>query len=203
MSVSATVLHGRAAVRRLRPGRASAIAAAASALVAFFPGTPAQAAASRCKSNKKVLRVGSWEGKKGQCSTIQEAVAHVAEGGWVLIGPGDYKQSSSEHVTGGYADDRAGASVVVTTPNIHIRGMNRTTVMLDGTKPGYPECSSEEAAQYLGTAEGEHFSGNNGIIVYKTPGVRLQNFSACNFVNGNLGGGNEIWFDGQQSSGRQ
>ncbi len=31
----------------------------------------------------------------------------------------------------------------------------------------------------------------------------LQNFSACNFLNGNLGGGDQIWFDGQQSSGRQ
>jgi hypothetical protein len=81
--------------------------------------------------------------------------------------------------------------------------MNRNTVMIDGTKPGYPECSPEEAAQYLGTPEGVGYSGNNGILVYKAAGVSLQNFSACNFLSGNLGGGNEIWFDGQQSSGTQ
>ncbi len=203
MSVSATVLHGGSAGPRMRRGRAAVLAIAAGALAAVFAAAPAQAASSHCTSKQKVLRVGSWEGRKGQCKTIQEAVANVAAGGWVLIGPGDYKQSSSQHVTGGYADERAGAAVVVTTPNIHIRGMNRNTVVLDGTKPGYPECSSEEAAQYFGTPEGGGFSGNNGVLVYKTAGVRLQNFSACNFVNGKLGGGNEIWFDGQQASGRQ
>lgn len=205
MTVSGAALSGRFAARRFSRMRVLALAAC-TALVVLVPAGGAQAAKapkSKCTSKHKILRVGTFEGKQGQCATIQEAVAHVPEGGWVLIAPGDYKQSASEHMTGAQGDDRAGADIVVTTPNIHIRGMNRNTVMLDGTKPGYSECSSEAAAQYLGTPEGEGFSGNNGIVVYKAPGVRLQNFSACNFLDGNFGGGNEIWFDGQQSTGTQ
>jgi hypothetical protein len=151
----------------------------------------------------RVLTVGTYNGKRGQCKTIQEAVYAAAPENWILVGPGDYKQSSSETVPGAVGDDRAGADILITTPNLHIRGMDRNGVMLDGTKPGSPECSSNEADQYLGRPEGSGFSGNNGIVVYKAPGVWLQNFSACNFLNGHLGGGDEIWFDGQQASGRQ
>jgi len=152
----------------------------------------------------RVLRVGMFNGKRGQCKTIQEAVNAAAPGNWILIGPGDYKQSGSQQMAGAYGDDRAGADIVITTPDLHIRGMNRNEVVIDGTKPGYPECSPEGAAQYLGTPEtGGGYSGNNGIVVYKAEGVWLQNFSACNFLSGAKGGGDEIWFDGQQSSGRQ
>jgi hypothetical protein len=159
--------------------------------------------AKKKKHRPKVLRVGSFGHKRGKYHTLQEALAVAQEGDWILIGPGDYKQSSSQYVNGGFGDDRAGADVVVTTPNLHIRGMNRNTVVLDGTKPGTPQCSSNEADQYLGAPEGGGYRGNNGIIVYKASGVWLQNFSACNFLNGNFGGGNEVWFDGGQSTGKQ
>jgi hypothetical protein len=170
-------------------------------LAALVTGSAAQAA---CRpSGSGVLLVGRYEGKAGQCNTIQAAVKAAQPGDWILIGPGDYKQASSETVPGALGDDRAGADVLVTTPNLHIRGMNRNTVMIDGTKPGTPQCSPKESDQYLGVAEGAGHRGNNGVIVYKTPGVWLQNFSACNFLSGNDGGGDEIWFDGQQASGRQ
>jgi len=181
---------------RLRLGAVMAVAAAC--LVVMLAGA-AQAHASCLPSTRvpppkhRILRVGSFNGKKGQCKTIQEAVKAAAPGNWILIGPGDYKQSSSEQMPGAVGDDRAGADIVITTPNLHIRGMNRNSVMIDGTKPGHPECSSEEGAQYLGTPEGSGYSGNNGIVVYKAEGVWLQNFSACNFVSGNKGGGDEIW----------
>ena len=169
-------------------------------------GTAAPASAN-CAPKKhpraRVLRVGTFDGKKGQCATIQEAVKASAPGGWILIGPGDYKQSSSEEMPGAVGDDRAGADIVVTTPDLHIRGMNRNEVMIDGTKPGTPECSSSEADQYLGTPEESGYSGNNGIVVYKAERVWLQNFSACNFLTGNQGGGDEIWFDGAQATGAQ
>ena len=165
----------------------------------------AQARAAKVKTHRaRTLLVGEFHGHKGTYKTIQQAVAAAHEGDWILIGPGDYKQSSSQEMTGGFGDDRAGADIVVTTPDLHIRGMNRNEVMIDGTKPGTPECSPEEAAQYLGTPEeGGGFSGNNGIVVYKAEGVWLQNFSACNFVSGTKGGGDQIWFDGGQSSGKQ
>jgi hypothetical protein len=175
----------------------SAVCAPASHALGCVPST------SKTPPKNRVLRVGTYSGKKGECKTIQEAVHAAAPGNWILIGPGDYKQSSSQAMSGGVGDDRAGADIVITTPDLHIRGMNRNTVMIDGTKPGYPECSSEEAAQYLGTPEGSGYSGNNGIVVYKAEGVWLQNFSACNFLSGNKGGGDEIWFDGGQASGKQ
>ncbi len=147
--------------------------------------------------------MGEYDGIQGEYTSIQEAVNAAEQGDWILIGPGDYKQSTIQKIggaTGG--DDRAGGDIVVRTPDLHIRGMNRDTVMIDGTKPGYPECSPEEAAQNFGEPEGSGYSGNNGIVVYKAEGVWLQNFSACNFLGSNQGG-DEIWFDGGQSSGKQ
>jgi hypothetical protein len=175
-----------------------------SIVVAVLAGLPASASAksSRCTAGKKVLRVGTFNGKKGQCATIQEAVDAVTPGGWILIGPGDYKQASSRSIEGAYGDDRAGAAVLVRTPNIHIRGMNRNTVMIDGTKPGSPQCSAAKADQNFGAAEGEQFAGNNGVVVYKASGVWLQNFSTCNFLGSNAGG-DSVWFDGGGASGHQ
>jgi hypothetical protein len=205
MSVTANVRSdARAMPRRNRRAPVVKVALALGLALACMPAASAQAATSNCTSTHKVLRVGIWEGRKGPCKTIQEAVANIAPGGWVLVGPGDYKQSASQEMAGAVGDDRAGAEIVVTTPDIHIRGMDRNGVMLDGTQPGSPECSSNEADQYLGTPEeGGGYSGNNGIVVYKAESVWLQNFSACNFLSGNKGGGDEIWFDGGQSTGRQ
>ena len=62
-------------------------------------------------------------------------------------------------------DDRAPADILVTTPNIHIRGMDRNTVMIDGTKPGSPECSSAEADQTFGAPQEGAYQGNNGVVV--------------------------------------
>jgi hypothetical protein len=157
---------------------------------------------NHCKAGRKVLLVGTYEGHRGMCATIQEAVDAVRPGGWVLIGPGDWKQASSQKIEGAYGDDRAGADVLVTTPGIHIRGMNRNTVMIDGTKPGSPECSSAAADQNFGEPEGEAYAGNNGVVVYKAAGVWLQNFSTCNFLGSNAGG-DSVWFDGGGSSGHQ
>jgi hypothetical protein len=181
-----------------------ALCSIALAVAALGAASPASASClHRSKPSHRVLRVGKFNGKKGQCKTIQEAVKAASPGNWILIGPGDYKQSSSEQMPGAVGDDRAGGDIVVTTPDLHIRGMNRNEVMIDGTKPGTPECSPEESAQYLGTPEGSGHSGNNGIVVYKAENVWLQNFSACNFLSGNKGGGDEIWFDGAQASGTQ
>jgi hypothetical protein len=177
--------------------------------VLFIGVSGAQAAINRCVPSTKVpppkhrvLRVGTFNGKKGQCKTIQEAVNAAAPGNWILIGPGDYKQTSSTKPAGAYGDDVAGASILVTTPNLHIRGMNRNTVMIDGTKPGSPQCSSAEADQTFGAAEGSSYVGNNGVVVYKASGVWLQNFSTCNFLGSNHGG-DSVWFDGGGASGAQ
>lgn len=151
---------------------------------------------------RQVLRVGSYNGKPGQYASIQEAVDAAHPGDWILIGPGDYKEASSRVPSGAMGDDIAGASVLITTPKLHVRGMDRNAVMIDGTKPGSPQCSAQESDQTFGPAEGGGFAGNNGVVVYKASGVRLQNFSTCNFLGSNRGG-DAIWFDGGGASGKQ
>ncbi len=91
-------------------------------------------------ASARVLRVGTWHGVKGQFKTIQAAVNHAKPGDWILVAPGDYK----EH--GGKAPSQATdtpAGVLITTRGIYIRGMNRNKVVVDGTKPGSPKCSSQ------------------------------------------------------------
>ena len=44
---------------------------------------------------------------------------------------------------------RAGrlGGVYITTPDLHLRGMDRNTVVVDGTKPGSSQCSSRDAGR--------------------------------------------------------
>jgi len=96
-------------------------------------------------------------------STIQAAVNSTKKGDWVLIEPGVYKEQ-----------------VKVTQPNIHIRGMNRNSVILDGA--GIPS--------------------SNGIEVLKTNNVWIENMTARNFENGPGGGGNDFWWSGGNDPGK-
>jgi len=99
---------------------------------------------------------------------IQEAVEATKSGDYVLIEPGVYEEE-----------------VKVTSPhhNIYIRGMNRNTVILDGSNI-HPE------------------GGANGIEVYKANNVWIENLTVRNFerpaING--GGGNGIWWNGGADS---
>src|SRR4051812_22669093 len=82
-------------------------------------------AAALAKRPPRTLLVGSYHGRQGAYGSIQQAVDHAREGDWILIGPGDYKEASSRAIPGAQGDDRAPADVLITTPNIHIRGMDR------------------------------------------------------------------------------
>ena len=97
-------------------------------------------------------------------STIQAAVNATKAGDWVLIEPGVYTEE-----------------VKVKRPHrdIHIRGLNRNTVILDGQgliKPG----------------------GRNGIEVVKDNEVWIENMTARNFERESLDGpgGNDFWWSG-------
>jgi hypothetical protein len=195
--------------RRLLSVAGALLGAALCLAVTFGSVAEAQATTNTCVPStripppkKRVLRVGTFNGKKGQCKTIQEAVNAAAPGNWVLIAPGDYKQSEIHKIEGAKGDDQAGADILIKTPELHVRGMNRNTVMIDGTKAGSPKCSSAEGDQTFGAAEGGGFVGNNGVVVYKASGVWLQNFSTCNFLGSNHGG-DSVWFDGGGASGEQ
>jgi hypothetical protein len=47
----------------------------------------------------------------------------------------------------------------ISTPGLHLRGMDRNSVVVDGTYAGNRSCSAEPAAQNYGPGR----SGRNGI----------------------------------------
>ena len=144
-------------------------------------------------ASARVLRVGSFHGISGQFASIQAAVDAARPGDWILIGPGDYKTLTSRHPAG--AKD-VPAGVLVTKPRIYIRGMNRNTVIVDGTKPGSARCSTKKSAQNFGPSSKNGRLGLNGIEVWKANNVWVQNLTACNFLGGAGSAGNEIWWNG-------
>ncbi|HEV7529808.1 MAG TPA: hypothetical protein VGO29_13005 [Solirubrobacteraceae bacterium] len=162
------------------------------AFAAMFAGSASAAV--------RIRRVGTFAGVKGGYSSIQKAIDAAAPGDWVLIGPGDYKEKTTVAPAG---SDAAGSAVLVTKPGVHIRGMDRNAVVLDGTKPGTPQCSATPADQNLGPLDSEgHPTGRNGLTVFKVDGTSVENLSSCNFLTGSHGGGNQIWFNGGDGSGK-
>jgi hypothetical protein len=150
----------------------------------------------------QVLRVGSYHGIPGQFSSVQRAVNAAKPGDWVLVGPGDYKTTGSTEPAG---QTTFPAAVLVTTPRVRLRGMNRNSVVIDGTKPGSPPCSSAASDQNYGPAGDGGPAGLNGIMVWKANNVSVQNLTTCNFLGGQAGDGdtgNGIWFNGGADSGQ-
>ena len=132
-----------------------------------------------------VLLVGSWHGKAGEFGSIEAAVEAARPGDWVLIGPGDY------HERPGSRD-----GVRITTANLHLRGMSRTGVVIDGTLPGAPHpCDRQGRWQNLGPDR----QGRNGIVVEGADHVSIENLTVCNFVGGRQG--RQIAFEGAYGSG--
>ena len=149
--------------------------------------TEAALSAAHGTPGARVLHVGKWKNHRGEFQTIQAAVDAARSGDWILIGPGDYHEQGAPN-----------AGVLVTTPNLHIRGMDRNKVIIDGTVPGAPSCSKKTSDQDLGPGG----SGRNGIQVEKTDGVVIENLTACNFIGGTDGeNGNQIWWNGGDGSG--
>ncbi len=146
----------------------------------------ALACAAPITAHASVLLVGSYHGVAGGFTTIQAAVAAAKPGDWILVGPGDYHEQAT-----------ANAGVFITTHNLHLRGMDRNAVVVDGTAPGSRACSARPQDQVSGPA-----GGRNGIVVEKTFGVSIENLTACNYLSDPGGaGGNEIWWNGGDGSG--
>jgi hypothetical protein len=95
---------------------------------------------------------------------IQAAVNAAHAGDWVLIGPGVYAET-----------------VLITKPGLHLRGLNRNKVIVDG----------------------QHRKGVNGIEVLKANSVYIENLTVRNFDRATVDGpaGNEIWWNGGDGSG--
>jgi hypothetical protein len=147
----------------------------------------------------QVLRVGSFHGIPGSFHSIQAAVDAAKPGDWILVAPGDYKTRSSR-APRGFSDHPA--AVLITTPGLRLRGMNRRSVIVDGTKPGSPPCSSAKADQNFGPSGPSGPLGLNGILIWKADNVWVQNLTACNFLLGQGVAGNEIWWNGGDDSGK-
>src|ERR1700749_3475524 len=97
----------------------------------------------------RVLRVGSYHGVRGEVNSAQPAVGAAKPGDWILVGPGDYKtKPGSISTPKGASEEPAG--VVITKAGVHLRGMNRNKVIIDGTKPGSALCSRSASAQNYG-----------------------------------------------------
>ncbi len=160
------------------------------------------AALAASTADAKVLLVGSYHGKRGQYRSIQAAVNAAHPGDWILVGPGDYKEHSGL-TPSGVPDHPTG--VLITKARLRLRGMNRNTVIVDGTKPGSRPCSRAAGDQEFGPAglkAGDSPLGLNGIMVWKAPDVWVQNLTACNYLHGSGSTGNEIWWNGGDGSGQ-
>jgi hypothetical protein len=156
-------------------------------------------AASPPAAGARVLRVGSFRGVAGNSSSIQDAIDTAQAGDWILIGPGDYHPRADYSPAHHAPPDESGAGVIIKKDRLHLRGMDRNLVVVDGTQPGSAPCSSDPLDQAYGpNGQGGKPVGRNGIVVDKANGVSIDNLTACNF----LGGGNQIWWNGGDGSGQ-
>jgi len=175
------------------------IAGTATGLVALSAtATSAQAA----HVTGHVLTVGTYNGHVGQYSSVQAAVNAAQPGDWILVAPGDYKERADLTNTPSESQYGAGSfgGVLVTTSGIHIRGMSRNTTIIDGTKVGAPACSTAAGDQQVGPTVNGRVAGRNGINVYAANNVSVDNLTICNYLSGNWGGGNQIWWNGKENA---
>ena len=165
-------------------------------VLSVWAATPSSA------SSAKVLLVGTYNGKAGQYQSIQSAVNAAKPGDYILVGPGDYHEDADE--TGPYGNPADGAmgGVFIDKANITLRGMNRDTVIVDGTLAGSTPCSNAPSAQDYGRVVDGKAVGRNGILVWKANNVTIQNLTVCNYMAGTGGSGNEIWWNGGDESGK-
>src|SRR5438094_259232 len=100
-----------------------------------------------------------------QYVTSQKAVNAAKPCDWILVAPGIYRES-----------------VTITKDHIHLRGLNRNTVIVDGG----------------------HAKGVNGIVVDKANDVWIENLTVRNFDRAERDGedGNQIWWNGGDESGQ-
>ena len=117
-----------------------------------------------------------------QFTTISQAIRRARPQDWVLVWPGVYHEKGTNQ-----------AGVLITTRNIHLRGLDRNLVIVDGSNgsAAHP-CPSDEALQ--------DFTARNGIEAFKVDGVSIESLTVCNYL-ANPEEGNEIWWNGGDGSG--
>jgi hypothetical protein len=171
-------------------------------LLAGMTSAGAATASATATASPRVLLVGTYHGKEGQFTSIQAAVNAARPGDWILVGPGDYHETADE--TGPYGNPDTGAmgGVYISKRGITLRGMNRSSVIVDGTQAGAKPCSSQPSEQNYGRIVNDQAVGRNGIVVWKASDVSIENLTVCNFLAGTGDSGNEIWWNGGDGSGK-
>ena len=177
------------ALRRKKSGRLRRVAfwAAIGGLLSTMTAFAAHATTSTAP-NVLLVGLGPYNGVAPQFSSLQAAVDAAQPGDWILVAPGDYKTDMSTVSKEAPAGEPSG--VLVTKADIHIRGLDRNGVIIDGTKSG-PACSD---------AASDQNGPLNGIMVYKTTNSWIENLTVCNFLSGAGTTGNEIWWNGGDGS---
>ena len=142
-------------------GRWVTLAAAAGLVLAVAGAGAASGRAAACRA----LVVTKASVRYHHFSTIQAAVDAARPCDWILVAPGVYP-----------------GRVTIRTPRLHLRGLDRNTVIVDG----------------------RHRKGVNGIEVDKADGVWIENLTVRNFDRASRDGedGNEIWWNGGDESGQ-
>jgi hypothetical protein len=185
----------------------AAVALGVSVALPVVASAPSPAAAT----SSRVLLVGSFHGVHGRYASVQAAVNAARPGDWILIGPGDYHETDDESGTAAPSKARQDAGyfggVEITTPDLHLRGMNRSSVVIDGTKAGSPQpCDASAQWQNFGVVPSDAANGapigRNGILIWKADDVSVQNLTVCNFLAGTGSSGNEVWWNGGDGSGK-
>ncbi len=193
--------HGGTGLR----GRAGLVALCLAALAGGLLSACSSSSPTAAPPTGKVLLVGSFDGHAGKYQTIQAAVNAAKPGDWILIGPGDYHENDDATAPTPQMASLGGfGGVLVRTGDLHIRGMNRNSVIVDGTKAGAPEpCDPSPQWQNFGplSPSGKPY-GSNGIVVFEANDVWVQNLTVCNYLGGAGSAGNEIWWDGGSGTGK-
>lgn len=120
-----------------------------------------------------------------QFHTIQSAVDAASPGDWVLVWPGVYHEK-----------DGGSAGVLIAKPGLHVRGLDRNLVIVDGSNgPASKPCPSDPVLQ--------DFTPRDGIVVSKASGTHIENLTVCDYLASASGShGNEIWWNGGDGSGQ-
>ena len=136
--------------------RSHRLALLAGAALVLLAAAPAQA---------RVLDVTKRHVSFTHFTTIQRAVNAARSGDWIVIDRGVYREN-----------------VLIRKSNLHLRGLDRNRVILDG----------------------RHRRGVNGIEILKANNVWVENLTVRNFDRTTRDGeaGNQIWWNGGDGSGR-
>ena len=150
----------------------------------------------------RVLRVGSFHGIPGPFKSIQEAVDAAKRGDWVLVGPGDYHERGDRiHNPHG---DVPPSGVLIRQNRLHLRGMSRNRVIVDGTKPSARKpCSKNKAKQDFGVSLERRASWAATASSSTRPTASRSTTSppaTSSRRSGNIG--NEIWWNGGDGIGQ-